>query len=281
MSLGHALYVMKFAINYSEPSEQLLNSGDIYVDLFKCPSWDDLVPKVHQAHAAYVHFGFIAGRNQLADVDFGWIENWLKTTDTCFVNTHIAVRQSDFAPDDSITTGAIIEKIVQDVEFLGARFGNERIIIENIPYPDPGWHDDLLPEAVDPYVISEVVEQTGCGLLLDIAHAIRTCEGLGNKDVKAYINAMPTHALRELHVVGILPYEDENGVRQDHYELLDADWKMVEWAISQIRDNKWRIPDVMAFEYGGVGDMFVHRCKRDVIAKQAPRLYKLVQSVQT
>lgn len=270
---------MKFAINYSPQAEQLLNDGAIQVDVFKCPSWDDLVPQVQQSHSAYVHFGFLAGRNQLGDVDFDWVDNWLQTTDTQWINTHLATSAEDFADGERITVEGVIERTIRDVEILGKRFGNERVIVENIPYPDPGWNDGLLKEAVDPTVISEIVKQSGCGLLLDVAHAIRTCEGLGGIDIYDYLNAMPVHALRELHVVGLLADVDDDGVRQDHYELLDPDWEMVEWSVAQIRDGKWHEPDVMAFEYGGIGPMFETRSKTEVIAKQVPRLYELAQSV--
>lgn len=270
---------MKFAINYSTQAEQLLNDGQIQVDLFKCPSWDDLVPPVHQAYGAYVHFGFIAGRGDVFDVDLDWVENWLKTTNTKYINTHLAICESNFEDHEPINAEAVIEKAVRDIDYLGKRFGHERVIVENIPYPDPGWNEGLLTEAVDPAVISEIIKRTGCGLLLDVAHAIRACEGLGITDIKAYLNAMPVHVLRELHVVGILPHQDKDGVRQDHYELTDEDWVMVEWVIAQIRDGHWQEPDVMAFEYGGVGGMFEKRSKSEIIAEQVPRLYQLAQSI--
>lgn len=270
---------MKFAINYSPEAEQLLKDGTIQVDLFKCPSWDDLVPQVQQSHPAYVHFGFIAGPNKLRDVDLDWVESWLKTTETGWVNTHLAVSAEDFADGEAVTVEGVIDRAIRDIELLGKRFGNENVIIENIPYPDPGWNDGLLKEAVDPTVISQIVEQSGCGLLLDVAHAIRSCEGLGSINLYDYLNAMPVHALREMHVVGLLEAVDENGVRQDHYELLDPDWTVVEWSVAQIRDGKWHEPDIMAFEYGGIGPMFETRSKPEIIAEQVPRLYQLAQSV--
>ena len=270
---------MKFAINYSPQAEELRQAGVIQVDVYKCPSWDELVPRVQKSHPAYVHFSFMAGRNNLDGVDLDWVESWLDTTDTLVINTHLAVCEQDFSAGESITPETLIQKIVRDVEFFGKRFGNERVIVENIPYPDPGWQDGLLKECVDPAVISQIVEQTGCGLLLDVAHAIRACEGLGETDIKGYLNAMPVHALRELHVVGILADADKDGVRQDHYELLESDWEMVEWSIAQLRAGKWNTPDTMAFEYGGVGPLFENRSDRSVITEQASRLYQLVQSI--
>ena len=137
----------------------------------------------------------------------------------------------------------------------------------------------MLKEVVDPAVISEVVCRTGCGLLLDIAHAIRACEGSGRVDVQAYLNALPTHKLRELHVVGILPEPDEQGIRHDHFAMTETDWAMTEWALAQIRAGAWREPETMAFEYGGVGDKFAWRSESAVIAAQAPRLYALAKAL--
>lgn len=270
---------MKFAINYSPQAEALLREGKIEVDIFKCPAWDELVPRVQREFSAYVHLGLIAGTRTVQTADLDWIEKWLNTTDTLVINTHLAVMEDQFPDDVTISPEAVIERAVRDVEYLGERFGNDRIVVENIPYPDPGWNDGLLREAVDPAVITEIVERTGCGLLLDVAHAIRATEGLGISDVKGYINAMPVHALRELHIVGILPYQDENGVRQDHYPMTDADWIMAEWAIGQVRDGIWATPDTLAFEYGGVGELFESRTQTDVIAEQVPRFYRMVQGV--
>ena len=270
---------MRFAINYSPQAERLWRDGRIQVDLFKCPDWPDLVAKVGAIHKLYVHCSFITWRGGLENVDFALLQRWLDTTDTLVINTHFALAKSDFAPESRITAEAVVERAARNLSNLGVRFGAENIVIENIPYPPGAWKAAPLPEVVDPAVISDVVCQSGCGLLLDIAHAIRACEGSGRNDVKAYLNAMPVQALRELHVVGILPEPDENGIRHDHFAMTEADWETTEWALGQIRAGKWREPDTLAFEYGGIGERFAWRSDAAVIAEQAPRLYQLAKSV--
>lgn len=269
---------MKFAINYSPQAAQLLQTGQIAVDLFKCPPWHDLVAQAKQHCPVYVHFDWIAGRGLLADADLDALADWLEATDTPCINTHLAALRSDFPAGAAVSPDAVIEQAVRDIEVLGQRFGNARVIVENVPYPE-GSQRSLLAEVVDPQVISEVVQRTGCGFLLDLAHAVRACEGTGRHDVKAYLNALPVAALRELHVVGILPAADERGVRHDHFELTAADWTLTEWAVAQIRAGRWGAPGVMAFEYGGVGPLFERRSKPAVIAAQAPRLQRLAASV--
>ena len=268
---------MKFAINYSPQAEKLWREGKIHVDLFKCPDWPDLVEQVSQIHKVYVHCGLFAGHEHQTQAGFSQLRKWLDTTDTLVINAHLAALKSDFPTGHDISVEAVIERAVQDVERLAARFGIERIVVENLAYPIEFWIDDMLPEMVDPAVVSEVVGRTGCGLLLDTAHAIRACEGTGRDDVKAYLNAMPMQALRELHIVGILPEPDEHGIRHDHFAMTEADWAMAEWAVEQIRLGRWNKPDTLAFEYGGVGERFEWRSDEAVIAEQAPRLYQLAQ----
>ncbi len=271
---------MKFAINYSPQAEKLWREGHIQVDLFKCPDWRQLVERVRAIHPLYVHCSLITWHGELDQADFDELQRWLDTTETLVINVHFALARSDFPPASEVDPEAVIDYALRLLSPLCERFGAENIVIENlIPYPPGVWIDAVLPEVVDPYVISEVVARTGCGLLLDIAHATLACEYTNQADVKAYLNALPVHALRELHVVGILPEPDEDGIRHDHFALTDADWALADWALAQIRAGKWRKPDTMAFEYGGVGKRFAWRSQSAVIAGQAPRLYQLAKSV--
>ncbi len=270
---------MRFAINYSPQAEQLWREGRIKIDVFKCPDWVDLVARVSQNHRVYVHCALFAGRGLNAGVDIGLLRHWLQATETVAINTHLAALASEFAQPGAVSPEAVIKRAVHDVELLGAHFGNENIMVENVPYPDGYFGDSLLAEVVDPAVVSEIIRRTGCGFLLDIAHAIRACEGTNRADVKAYMDAMPVSALRELHVVGMAPEPDERGVRRDHLPMTEADWRMAEWALGRIRSGRWQKPHTLAFEYGGIGEKFAWRSDATVIAEQAPRLYDLAHSV--
>ena len=270
---------MQFAINYSPQALNLWRDGKIQVDLFKCPDWLDLVDEVSRRHKFYVHMSLMVGLGTLPDADLDALARWLDRGETRVVNTHLAVNRTGFAPGQPITKEAVITRVVDELLPLCQRFGGERVVVENVPYPTRAGYGDELPEAVDPAVISAVVERTGCGLLLDLAHAIRACEGAGRADVRAYLDAMPTHALRELHVVGLMPEADELGMRHDHFALGDEDWALAEWAVGRIRSGAWRQPERMAFEYGGIGEKFAWRSDPAVIAAQAPRLYALAKSI--
>ncbi|MCY4021006.1 MAG: DUF692 family protein [Chloroflexi bacterium] len=270
---------MNFAINYSPEALQLWQDNRIQVDMFKFPPWDELRPLMQLGPGAYIHFENIAGGPYAKEQDLAVLQNWLDSTDTRVVNTHLAVSASDFVDGLPVTPEAVIGKAIEWVDRLGRSFGNENVVVENSSYPIADWDTGLLEEVVDPAVVSEIVGRSGCGLLLDVAHAVRACEGTGRNDVNAYLNAMPVAALRELHVVGILPHKNEFGVREDHFAMTDDDWSVAEWVVGQIRDGHWREPETMAFEYGGIGELFAWRSDADVIAAQVPRLYELARSV--
>ena len=269
---------MQFAINYSPQALQLWRAGKIQLDLFKCPDWHNLVAEVDNYHKLYVHCSLIVGMGKLRDANLDELARWLDTGETQVINTHLVALRSTFAPGERMDADAIATRIVRELEPLCKRFGSERIVVENLIYPLRGWGQDQLPESVDPAVISAVCEESGCGLLLDLAHATLACEGTGRSDVRAYLDAMPVHKLRELHVTGIHPEPDEMGMRHDHFMLTDEDWEIVELAIAQIRAGAWRHPDTMAFEYGGIGEKFAHRSESSVIAAQTPRLYEMAKS---
>ncbi len=261
---------MQFAINYSDDASELLQAGQIEVDLFKCPNWDDLIPIASQQRPVYVHFPLIAGQQRLGDVDWDGIQHRMETTATQFVNLHIAPLPAFVDMDNP---SAVIDCLIADVMTAAEVVPVEQVIIENIPYPDP-WHDDLHPIAVNAQVIAEVIRQTGCGFLLDVAHARLAGMGLGI-ETNAYLESLPVHAIQELHITGIA--YDEQRRLSDHFELDDADWQLFVWVMEQIHQGNWKSPQVVAFEYGGIGGLFETRSNRQRIAEQVPRLYDIVK----
>lgn len=66
--------------------------------------------------------------------------------------------------------------------------------------------------------IAEVVRRTGCGLLLDLNNAYVSCIN-HNRDVQAYLGALPLHAVGEIHLAGFAEVSDAAGARLliDHH----------------------------------------------------------------
>jgi hypothetical protein len=55
-------------------------------------------------------------------------------------------------------------------------------------------------------------------------------------------------------------------------------WSAAEWALANIRAERWSRPWVVTFEYGGVGPGFTEHTESAVLAAQVPRLFRLVHA---
>jgi hypothetical protein len=258
---------MEFAINFSLASAELLAAGKIKLDRFKTPDWPDLMAQAAKYLPIYVHFAINAGADDSRTTDWKLADEIARQTHTPYVNVHLAPRARDFAGmDDS----AVLSRLVSDVRRAVDFFGPNRVIVENIPLGN--WDEGFAPACGSPKIISQVVEQTGAGFLMDLSHARLTARHLGFDD-REYVAALPLHRLAELHITGL---QMVDGKLRDHMQMGDEDWEIAKWAFDQIHAGRWGMPKMVAFEYGGVGAPFDWRTDPLVIESQVPRLYAMV-----
>jgi uncharacterized protein (UPF0276 family) len=184
----------------------------------------------------------------------------------------------------------LVENSLRDISAVSARFGAERIIIENEGNVPRGLRPVYLPS-----VIRRVVEESGCGFLLDLSHA-RLVAPFLNIDERTYISSLPLGRLRELHITGIQCFDEfwvnllrkdgaaesdiQNfgGRRMDHLPMTAPDWEMVACALAQIRDGAWLKPRTVAYEYGGIGKPWESVTLKECLEQQVPRLYRMVHA---
>ena len=269
---------MKLAVNYSPQVAELLKTGEVALDLFKCPDWDDLIAEASALKPLYVHFPLVTGR--LDEVDLGRVERLLEQTQTPFVNVHLFATPDDL--DLPVTTQApahverVTDWLISEVTKLTERFGAERVIAENVIYR--GFGEDIVRPVVLPSVIRNVIEATGCGLLLDLSHARIAAHYLSvdepGIELWAYLSDFPLSRLKELHVTGVHFHTER--VR-DHLGFSAWDWQVIEKAFGAIREGRWATPQVVAFEYGGIGKDFEWRSEKAVLARDVPQLHTLVK----
>jgi len=85
--------------------------------------------------------------------------------------------------------------------------------------------------------ISEVIRRTGCGLLLDVNNVYVSCIN-HQREPLAYIDALPLHAVGEIHLAGFAEDTDSLGDRlliDDHGAPIDnAVWQLYEQVLSRI-----------------------------------------------
>ena len=267
----------KFAINYSPEAAGLVDAGLIDVDLYKCPVESDpvvvdhrpnLLDEARAVRPIYIHFPIDACSTD--DVDWAEVDHALSTTETAHVNVHLAARSTDF-PDiapASVEDRADSTEIVAfhtGVSPVVDRYGAEKVIVKN--NNNIGPEGRFLRAGTDPGLITALVRSTGCGLLLDLAHARLTCDSLSIDPID-YVSKMPVDRLRELHVTGT-----GTGERlRDSMPMNDVDWRLLEWASREIKSGAWSTPSIVAFEYGGIGPLFDWRSDPEVIARQLPKL---------
>ena len=153
-----------------------------------------------------------------------------------------------------------------DLEPALRRFGSDAVIVENLIYR--GEDRGLLRAGVMPEVLSDLVDGTGCGFLLDVSHARITAATLG-LDPWRYLDSLPVHALRELHVTGVHVID---GSLRDHLPFQATDWEFLDGVVARVLAGAWPTPGIVAFEYGGVGPVFEWRSDADVLAEQLPRM---------
>jgi hypothetical protein len=261
---------MKFAVNYSAPLVRLLTEGVVQTDLIKCPDWDGMVAEAQSLGEITIHFDLEAGLGNTFQADFSRIKSYLNNTFTPHVNTHLVTSQyfNPFSPDDLADVNHLWRREIQlMVDHLGA----EWVALEHHPFTEANAH---IRPATDTENFSQVIYDTGCMFLLDLAHAKITANTL-EVDVKDYIRTLPVDRLVEMHITGVKLY---NHVLTDHFELTQDDWVLFEWALGEIKAGRWRTPELVAFEYGGIGQTFVWRTDENVLRTQVPELYKMVKA---
>jgi uncharacterized protein len=268
---------MKFAVNYSREAEELLKAGKIKFDLFKCPDNDfdpNLIKSAKALSPIYIHFPLNTISGELAKVNWEWVIQQMEDSHTPYINLHFVVYDSQFPsiPKDSTEKGhkeKVISEVLKIIRSVTDRVGCEQVIIENVVYRKEGH---VLRPAIESDVISAIIRESGCGLLLDLAHAQLTAKILGI-DVYDYLKGFPIDRLRELHTTGI---QHDGKSYRDSMPMTEDDWALITWAIQRIKGGDWPDPWAVAFEYGGIGPKFEWRSDASVLEKQVPILHHLI-----
>ncbi len=271
---------MYLALNYSPPAADLVRSRQIEIDFFKIPDWDGIVAEAGALRPVKVHFNLDAGNDTLDQVDWGRVGRLVELTGTPYINLHLDARGS-YYPAMAVDTAdktdirKVYATILADVHQVVERFGAGRSLLENCF--SQGVPGNTLRLCIDPDLISQIVQETGCGLLLDIAHAIIGARYIGMPAAE-YFKRLPTHQLKELHFAGMHRVE-ATGRWKDHLSIQTRDWHWLDWVLQRIRSGEWSNPWMLAFEYGGVGEHFRRRSNPRVIADQVPLLYERVKAL--
>src|SRR5262249_43415750 len=134
-----------------------------------------------------------------------------------FFEVHMNARSAPLACEE------LFANICRNVRELAAAIPAP-LILENLDYCPGGAYEHIC----DPAFIAAVLDETGAGLLLDLAHARVSASRIG-VPIEAYLAQLPLERVRQLHISGPRP---RDGVLFDAHEpLLDEDYALLEWVL--------------------------------------------------
>ena len=299
---------LALAVNYSPQAAALVRSARIDVDRFKCPAWSYTIESARRTLPIYVHLplavgsgaGHVIDAETHLPADLDRFEQILNETDSPLVNLHIAspadrAHRGHRAAPHSGPADGVVRRLIRDVASAIERFGAPRVALEN-DFESIGGSVD---PALFPETIRTVLDETGAGLLLDLAHAQLAARRIG-VDAREYIEALPVDRIREMHVSGVQPLKGRWGERlrragvddaairdylarsvdglSDHLPMTEDDWTLVGWALNRLRTGAWSRPWIVSYEYGGVGPWFAPVTDEDTLERQIRRLSGLVRA---
>ncbi|MFM9873520.1 MAG: DUF692 family multinuclear iron-containing protein [Fimbriimonadaceae bacterium] len=245
---------MKLAVNYSSEAMGLRESGQLPIDYLKCALFKDWITEAKKSGPIYVHFPFGVSPHGVTnfdhpETDWPWVFEVLNETDSIYLNLHIKIRENEYL---DASRDAVLEECKKCVNELAMHVPMDRVIIEN-----------TVARAKDAPIVktstlggffTDLIKETGCGLLLDTAHLRISCLELG-LDFREEVLKFPLHELNEWHIcgVGLNPGGD---VLFDSMPMTEEDWQATAFVVAAIREGIAREPYMVAIEYGGIGDKF-------------------------
>jgi uncharacterized protein len=165
-------------------------------------------------------------------------------------------------PYDSASLGRVCRHIDRVQERLG-----RRMLLEN-PSTYLEFEQSSLSEA---QFLAAVVARTGCGLLLDVNNVHVSCVNRG-ANAEAYLDALPLHAVGEVHLAGFSRDRDAAGAPllvDDHGSpVAEAVWRLFESVVRRVG------PVPALVEWDNDVPPF------DVLLAEAARAERLMQGVE-
>jgi uncharacterized protein (UPF0276 family) len=239
--------MIKLTTNLSDPLIELLHNNDAPIDAIEVGPW--LSPKKILYYRKnlpnlpfYFHGCELINRIYLVPGAVSMVNNYLKTTESPWLSMHITfllpgvrsifVRRGWRIP--SINPDRATQGFVQKVRKLSHNI-TVPVLLEN---PDPIPISDNYE--IQPERITDILEATNCGLLLDIGHARLSAEVIGMK-IEDYIEKIPLNRINQVHVSGP---RIRNGRHFDaHESLQQIDYELLDFVLNRSK------PQVVTLEY--------------------------------
>ena len=127
--------------------------------------------------------------------------------------------QFDFttALSEVLTEDVVRERILDNVAFAKKNYLKRgEILLENLDY-NPRDKSGAYEYVCDPVFITEMLDKTGCRMLLDIAHANCSAQNMGRDDVMGFYKELPLDKVVEVHMSAA---GEKDGLSHDAHHLI-------------------------------------------------------------
>jgi len=92
------------------------------------------------------------------------------------------------------------ERILGNVAWIKDTYPRKgELLLENLDY-NPKDKSGAYEYVCEPEFVGDILEQTGCGMLLDIGHANCSAQNMGCDDVMGFIKKLPLEKVAEIHM---------------------------------------------------------------------------------
>jgi uncharacterized protein (UPF0276 family) len=131
------------------------------------------------------------------------------------------------ARSPALPRGELLANLCQNVRALAAAIPVP-LFLENLDYCPGGAYEHIC----EPDFIAAALNETGAGLLLDLAHARVSAARLG-LPIEEYLGQLPLDRVRQLHISG--PRVRDGVLYDAHEALLEEDYALLEWVLGRTR----------------------------------------------
>jgi uncharacterized protein (UPF0276 family) len=232
----------------SDPLLELIYNDEAPIDAVEVGPWFSVreIRDYRQALPGlpfYFHGSSLIGRVGLVPGAISKIAAYLNCTESPWVSMHITMWLPGMVwlmlqhgwrvpmPNPERATRRLIRQVMRLARSIQAP-----VILENMePLPFEGYDFEARPER-----ITEVLEKTNCGFVLDTGHARVSAAALG-MDVHDYLNSLPLDRVVQVHVSG--PRMRDGRLADAHEPLQEADYALLNFVLARTH------PQVVTLEY--------------------------------
>ncbi len=196
----------------------------------------------------------VGGPDPFDDEVFADLQTFLKQVDTPWHSEHLCWTTLDGMVTHELLplpfTHEAVRHTVARAKEIQARL-DRPFLLENISYYAPFGATEMSERDF----ILEVLEGTDCGWLLDINNIYVNSVNHGF-DAKAWLEGMPLHRVRQMHIAGHTWFEEDQLIIDSHgAPVIDPVVELMRWVLPRIKEASGREVPVLLERDNNIPDL--------------------------